>query len=84
MTARGEALKSAMMSSVAATPVAVVVTVVAHEPDPIALVPIADVPLAIVIVQVVQPIVPVVVIVPPVIGEVVAMLVTVPVPIKPV
>lgn len=44
----GSALKSAMMLSVVAVPVAEVVTTVAQAPEPIALVPRADVPLAIV------------------------------------
>jgi hypothetical protein len=65
---------------VVAVPVAPVVTTEAHVAEEIALVPIAEVPEAIVTVHVAQAIVPVVVIVPPVMGEVVAIDVTVPVP----
>ena len=46
----GSALKSAIMSSVVATPVAVTVTVEAQAPEAIALVPRVAVPLAIVVV----------------------------------
>lgn len=74
-------MKSAMMLSVVAVPVAVPVTAEAHAPEAIKLVPSADEPLAIVTVHVAHAMVPVVVIVPPVIGLVVAMLVTPPAPV---
>ena len=48
VTPAGSTFGVAMITSVEAVPVAVVVTTVAHAPEPIALVPIADVPLAIV------------------------------------
>lgn len=80
VTAEISALAVQVTASVLAVPLIVVVTVVAQAVDAIGLVPRVAVPLPIVTVQVAQAMVPVVVIVPPVMGDVVAMLVTVPVP----
>jgi hypothetical protein len=52
VTALMEAFGVQVIASVAATPVAVVATTVAHAPEDIALVPSAEVPLAIVCVEV--------------------------------